>query len=363
MSISIEPEDTTEDKTVTWSSDNESVAKVGEDGMVTAVGNGKTKITATIGEYTQTCTVTVFTPLAEERVTISTDSAVYSGEEIRPSVTVKDGEKILEQDKDYTVGYENNINAGDATVKVTGIGDYTGTVSKGFKIQKAPIVDSMVTLKETTLVYTGKELTPEVVVKDGDRILVKDIDYILDYKNNIDVGTIAQVVVIGCGNYISGVTKEFEIVDTIQLSDSMVTLEKDEYSYTGKAIKPVIKVKDGENTLVEGKDYKVSYSDNVNAETATVKVEGIGAYAGTVEKNFTIMPTVSYRTQVHDYGWEKSYAENGSISGTVGKNKRLETILYILQDGLRILYKNEAVERYLELLVSSSRVIITKAYI
>ena len=214
LSISIEPEDTTEDKTVTWSSDNESVAKV--------------------GEYTQTCTVTVFTPLAEERVTISTDSAVYSGEEIRPSVTVKDGEKILEQDKDYTVGYENNINAGDATVKVTGIGDYTGTVSKGFKIQKAPIVDSMVTLKETTLVYTGKELTPEVVVKDGDRILVKDIDYILDYKNNIDVGTTAQVVVIGCGNYISGVTKEFEIVDTIQLSDSMVTLEKDEYSYTGE---------------------------------------------------------------------------------------------------------------------------------
>lgn len=55
--------------------------------------------------------------------------------------------------------------------------------------------------------------------------------------------------------------------------------------YTGKAIKPVIKVKDGENTLVEGKDYKVSYSDNVNAGTATVKVEGIGAYAGTVEKN------------------------------------------------------------------------------
>ena len=106
----------------------------------------------------------------------------------------------------------------------------------------------------------------------------------------------------------------------------MVTLENCEYSYTGKAIKPVIKVKDGENTLVEGKDYKVSYSDNVNAGTASVKVEGIGAYAGTVEKNFTIMPTVSYRTQVQDYGWEKSYAENGSLSGTVGKNKRLETI-------------------------------------
>lgn len=57
-----------------------------------------------------------------------------------------------------------------------------------------------------------------------------------------------------------------------------------------------------------------------------MKVEGIGAYAETVEKNFTIMTTVSYRTQVQDYGWEKSYTENGSISGTVGKNKRLETI-------------------------------------
>lgn len=55
------------------------------------------------------------------------------------AVVVKDGDTVLEKGTDYTVSYENNINAGQNTaiIKITGIGHYTGTVSKTFTIRKA----------------------------------------------------------------------------------------------------------------------------------------------------------------------------------------------------------------------------------
>lgn len=59
---------------------------------------------------------------------------VYTGEACAPSVTVVDGETTLVQDVDYTVTCENNINAGTASVLVTGIGQYTATAEKTFQI-------------------------------------------------------------------------------------------------------------------------------------------------------------------------------------------------------------------------------------
>ena len=59
---------------------------------------------------------------------------VYSGTAIKPAVTVKDGTKTLKNATDYTVAYSNNINVGKATIKITGKGNYTGTVTKTFKI-------------------------------------------------------------------------------------------------------------------------------------------------------------------------------------------------------------------------------------
>ncbi len=59
LSATVSPGDTTEDATVTWSSDNEAVATVDQAGTVTAVGGGTANITATAGGFSQSCTVTV----------------------------------------------------------------------------------------------------------------------------------------------------------------------------------------------------------------------------------------------------------------------------------------------------------------
>jgi len=61
----------------------------------------------------------------------------YTGEEIKQAITVEAAGKQLAEGTDYTVSYNNNINAGNAEVTITGCGDYTGTVTKAFKITKA----------------------------------------------------------------------------------------------------------------------------------------------------------------------------------------------------------------------------------
>ena len=58
----------------------------------------------------------------------------YTGKAIKPAVTVTLNGKTLTKDTDYTVSYQNNKKAGTATVTVTGADDYTGSVTKTFKI-------------------------------------------------------------------------------------------------------------------------------------------------------------------------------------------------------------------------------------
>lgn len=64
------------------------------------------------------------------------DDQVYTGEAVEPSVTVKIGDKVLKADEDYTVAYSNNVNVGSADVVVTGINEYSGTLSTTFAITK-----------------------------------------------------------------------------------------------------------------------------------------------------------------------------------------------------------------------------------
>ena len=70
-------------------------------------------------------------------VSIMEDSIVYTGELVKPQITVTLAGKLLVSDTDFRVSYKNNANAGTATITITGIGDYTGTVSRTFIIARA----------------------------------------------------------------------------------------------------------------------------------------------------------------------------------------------------------------------------------
>ena len=82
---------------------------------------------------------------------------------------------------------------------------------------------------------------------------------------------------------------------SITSSNTVVTLSTTSYNYDGNAKTPTVTVtytdEDGNQiNLVKGTDYEVSYANNTNAGTATVIVEGVNNYTGSISKTFTIKP-------------------------------------------------------------------------
>lgn len=94
---------------------------------------------------------------------------------------------------DYRLTYANNINAGTATVTITGKGDYTGTASRQFVIEALSLRKAVVTVSVSSYVFNGKARKPDTeVVLDG-KTLERDEDYSVRYSNNTNIGT-AQVI-------------------------------------------------------------------------------------------------------------------------------------------------------------------------
>lgn len=65
-------------------------------------------------------------------------------------------------------------------------------------------------------------------------------------------------------------------------------------AYTGKKIKPSVKIYDGKKKLKQNKDYTVEYKNNVKTGKAKITVKGIGDYKGTIKKYFYIAPKKAY---------------------------------------------------------------------
>lgn len=94
-------------------------------------------------------------PMGELTVTLNSNSFNYTGNEIKPMVTVKDGSTTLNEGTNYSLTYENNINAGIATVTVNGKGKYTGSITKTYTINKIQATCTISNLP--TLAYPGSK--------------------------------------------------------------------------------------------------------------------------------------------------------------------------------------------------------------
>ena len=110
---------------------------------------GKATVTITgKGSYTGKITKN-FTIKAKSTAKLTTKlsatSYIYNGKAKTPTVTVKDGTKTLKKGTDYTVTYSSNKAIGTAKVTIKGKDNYTGTITKTFKI-----VPKTATLKTVT---------------------------------------------------------------------------------------------------------------------------------------------------------------------------------------------------------------------
>lgn len=252
------------------------------------VGTAKAVITGK-GNYSGTITKSfkiTQADLSKFTASLSADSFIYDGAEKKPVITVKSDNAQLTADTDFTVSYSSNINAGTATVTITGKGNYSGSIKKQFTITPADFSGFSAELSADTVTYTGSAQKPGATVKSGDKVLVSGTDFTVSYSNNTNAGT-AKATIKGKGNYSGTITKEFTITPA-DISQLTASLSADIFRYNGTEQKPSVTVKSRDKMLVPDTDFTVSYSDNIDVGTATVNITGQGNYTGSMTRTFTI---------------------------------------------------------------------------
>lgn len=219
-------------------------------------------------------------PLQNEWFEQITPEYEYNGKSHEPEIESSESAPELEQGSDYEVTYENNINAGTATVKITGKDIFCGTVERSFKITPDEngmhvcyFAENNETYLETT--FKGKKVEPEVVI-DG---LVRGKDYTVTYVNNEKPGE-ARAELTGIGNYKGSETLYFTIYGKLPAADPIA-----DQTYTGNEITPDIVIPG----LKAGEDYYMYYEDNQYPGVATVTIYGTGYYKGTATIHFKII--------------------------------------------------------------------------
>ncbi len=249
-------------------------------------------------------------------IKLNQDTFTYDGKAKTPTVTVyKDGNSVPQTQTlyssvtgnktytNYTVSYENNVNAGTATVIVKFQDNYKGTLRTEFTITRTGSGSGTESEAHSTCTWDEGTITKEATctsyavrtykctypgctkTKTASEGTKLSHQYVV-FKSVISQASdkLTGSVKMGCSACSSAKTV---LVPKIDINS--VKLEKTEYTYTGSAIKPVTTVKDIDgNVLIAGTDYTVSYKNNVNAGTATATINFKDKYKGSVTKTFTI---------------------------------------------------------------------------
>ncbi len=337
---------------------------------------GSYKVQATGGDAGNNYTITYGEPvsinvLAERKPVISsvkfgkkdTYTAKYTGEQIRPAVTVtcnyvnekgKAATQKLKLNVDYMVSYSENVNAGTASVTVQGIGEYAGVITKDFTI--TPKEMKKVTLSAVGDIKIGD--TPTLVVMDGNyELSPDDYDIIVKTEKN---GSFKPLSEVTCGpkdilekvelkvkaregsNYTGESSKKakFNIlgseINATPIADitfdlACLKIPAKGYTYNGKTQKPKVTVKGADGKKLKSSEFKVVYSGNVNAGLAKVQI--VGLY--NKKKNtgyYGVSEPVYFEIK------QKSFKKvSVSSVAAIPKSGSLESITLTVKDGKRIL--------------------------
>lgn len=152
--------------------------------------------------------------LAKASVSLSKGSYTYDGKEKKPAAAVRLSGKRLVRNSHFKVEYRANVNAGTATVVVSGTGNYCGSIAKRFSIAPKPIKSASIALTPASMPYTGGLQMPAVAVKVSGKVLRSGIDYAVSYQAHRAIGT-ATAVITGKGNYTGTASKAFKITEPI----------------------------------------------------------------------------------------------------------------------------------------------------
>lgn len=149
--------------------------------------------------------------LANAVITIDKNKYTYTGSEIKPETAVTLGKKTLVQGRDYTLRYSKNTSAGIAFITAEGVGEYTGTGRKCFRIEKAQLKKAKVISAPDSRICSGEALTPIPKLSYKGKELKAGVDFEVTYTNNKSVGT-ANMLIKGIGSFKGTLKHSFKII-------------------------------------------------------------------------------------------------------------------------------------------------------
>lgn len=317
------------DYTVTYSNNVEvGMATI----YISGIGNNNGMITKNFDIIAQLSKCTV-APIPAQR---------YTGSAITPSITVTCGSNILVDGVDYVVSYANNVNIGTATVTIRSANNsnYVGSTKATFSISN-DVGGFIISGYAPSYVYTGKAITPAIVVETGSATLTQGTDYTVTYADNVNAG-MATITVTGIGKY-SGTQSVNFIIEPKSLQSLSASGIEDK-TYTGDAYTPSITISDGDKVLTNGVDYTVTYTNNTAPGLATAVITGTSSnYTGTKIVSFKIagvavkgLQASSVKDSSLKLSWVKQdYADGYQICDSKSKGIKSTTKNSISLTGLK----------------------------
>lgn len=309
--------------TVLWESDDDTVATVDQNGLITAVAEGYTKITASC--YGVTASVKVDVVLDKDHpdngklldlsgdIRVAgfqqeSDDLVYTGQKITQNLRVYHGETLLKEKTDYTLSYKNNINAAAwNTAKAPSVtinlkGQYSGSVTLYYTIKPLDInrIDIYSTSGskspgyEQAVNYSKKLNIPNPVLSFGKKKLTANKDFVCDYttpgtdlpalpadyKNGdlYDLGKVYSYTVKGLGNFTGSFPMQLVVLakedKNKNFSSASIKLDKSKYLYSGKPL---------EKTDVQITQFKIGSENLTNTLLYDYEVRAYGLEGAYVE--------------------------------------------------------------------------------
>ena len=274
------------------------------------------------------------------------ENHVYDGKDHQwiPEVLDKENQPLT-AGKDYTVTYTDDSGevkddftnvTGTIHVTISGIGNYTGSVTREYEITKRSV---KLTSETDEKEFDGMPLTRPVVKIEGDGFVDDEVS---DVKA---IGTVTSVEESPVANKITYVTHEAFKYDNynIELNEGTLTIKPKsiipdgphtpddkktgitvenpadvKYDGKGHAEKPIVKDEKTGATLEEGKDYEIVYpEDIVNAGEITATVNGKGNYDGSFEIKYNILKRdVTFTSATDSKKYDGTALTNGNVEIT-----------------------------------------------
>lgn len=269
-------------------------------------------------------------------VQVKGDKFVHTGTAITPKITLMDGTTTLIEGTDYTLDYENNIALGNATIIITGIGNYEGTLNQEFAIVGTGKLEIVCTNMQQ-LTYNGKSQLPEYTVKCGSDV-IDDAIVEIQYRDP-NTGEYVDGQPTHAGVYaIRFIAKKEGYEDSDMLERKVVinpkeitvTWENLNLVYNKTEQRPTAKSSDLED---DGSTLEVTGKQtNAGSYTANASVDAGHAGDYTIKSggssSFTIKPL---GLSLNNYSIEKGYDSTartwGSIQDYISKQLSLNGVL------------------------------------